>query len=298
MGTREREEPDDGGHHRQAQRRAHVPHGRVGRRLDGAALGALLLVAVVHLDGEVDAEPEQDREARDRDQGERDARQADGAEGAHDPDGHDHQGEQPPPDPEDQQQQQRHHPDRQGAQRGHAAPQVVVDLGEEHGRPTRQHLGSRHRVAGDDVVDHIGAAGLVVDRGVAREAHDDERVPVVEEVVAHGRADLAVGPEQEEVDEGRVVERLLAGRREPGQLAGDELVTLGAQGRLGGGRSLLLLGGREAVGGGVRPGRRGRGRRVALRGRGDQVGGDRQLPGGEVEGRGRAHDGGKLAAGP
>jgi hypothetical protein len=81
----------------------------------------------VHLDGEVDAQP--DEQPRDRHQGERDTGQADRPEGATGPHQHHRQGQQPPARPEHQKQHEHHHTDGDRRQRRHAALQVVVDLG-------------------------------------------------------------------------------------------------------------------------------------------------------------------------
>jgi hypothetical protein len=81
-------------------------------------------------------------------------------------------------------------------------------------------------VPGHDLVDEVDQPGLVLDRGVAREADQDQ--PVVEEVVAHRRPASAVGTEDQELGERGVVERLLTGRRQPRHLGGEQLLALSA----------------------------------------------------------------------
>ena len=245
----QRQEADDRGHHRQAQRRGHPTHRPVGGRLDRASICALLLEAVVHLDGEVDPEPDEDRQARDRDQRERDAGQPDGPEGADGADHHDDEGQQPPPGPEHHHQQERHHAHCDRAEQCHAAAEIVVDLGEQLRRAAGEHLDAFDRVVGHDVIDQLGRPGLVVDRRVAGEADEQQRVAFVEEVVAHCGTDLAIRTEHQELGEGRVVQRLLAGSGQPAHLGRQQLLALGSHRRAGRCGGCCLFGGRPPFGG-------------------------------------------------
>ena len=104
----QRQERDDAGDRGCDQRRRQVRHG-LGDRVLVVVEHHLLLDAVVDLDREVDAEPDQDRQTRDRDQRQVDADQAEDRERPDHADQHGEQREQAPPHPEHQGRARRHH---------------------------------------------------------------------------------------------------------------------------------------------------------------------------------------------
>ena len=102
-----------------------------GRLLDRVGLAVddhLLLDARVHLDRVVDADAEHHRQAGDGDDGERDAEVAGQAERPDDADEDDAERQEAPPHVEEHQQDHHHDGDGDGAEREHAARQVVVDV--------------------------------------------------------------------------------------------------------------------------------------------------------------------------
>src|SRR5581483_10670134 len=58
----QREEPDGGGDHGDDEWRRHRAHGALRRGRGAAPVAQLLLEAVLHLDGEIDTEPDEDRQ--------------------------------------------------------------------------------------------------------------------------------------------------------------------------------------------------------------------------------------------
>jgi hypothetical protein len=92
----DREERDHRGDGRHQQRRAEVVH-RLAERVGIAVDRALLLDAVLHLDRELDAEADEDRQAGDGDERQHGAGEAERTEPPHDADDHAGERQQPPP---------------------------------------------------------------------------------------------------------------------------------------------------------------------------------------------------------
>jgi hypothetical protein len=214
----------------------------------------------VHLDRVVDAHAEHDRQARDRDDRQGDAEVAGQAERPGDADEDDEQRQQPPPHPEQQHEDDDHDADGDGAQGEHAAPQIVVEVLEQHrgagggGRRAGERLGL------DDLLDPLAGGALALQRLVADQAGDGLGVGLVREERPQRLAYLAPVVEQQEVDPLGVVELVGArdradaaerGRRvlQPGGLAlGRRLAGAGVEQGLAGD----ALG--DVVGGVGRPG--------------------------------------------
>jgi hypothetical protein len=213
------EEPDHRGDHGDAERRPEPAD----RAPEGIAvgLGGLLLVAAVQLDGEIDAEADEDGQPGDGDHRERDAQVADHREPRRDPHRRHGEGEQPPACPQYEEQDHRHHHHGHQPGRGDVAAHAVVDLGEE-----RCGSGDRHREAvealpGSKLGHRRRRGGLFVDGGVPEQADDHQGVAGIGECAPQRRADLALFVEEQELDEARVGQGVLAGRRQPGGVGRD-----------------------------------------------------------------------------
>ncbi len=131
----------------------------------------LLLDAVVDLDREVDAHPDEDRKTRDRDERQADADHPEDRERPEHADDDGEQRQQPPPNPEHDEQDDRHQRQRCGSEAEHAALQIVVEIGEVHRRAGHREIESLELGVFQDVDDLLGARRLRVEIGVALE-HD------------------------------------------------------------------------------------------------------------------------------
>ena len=192
-----------------------------------------LLDPVVDLDREVDAEPDEDRETRDRDQAEVDADEAEDREGPQHADEHGEQRQEPPADPEHEPEHHCHHAERDRAQREHAALQVVVDLLEVHGRAGDREVEAVELDTVEDVEDLLGRGRLGVEVEVAPEHDAADRGLRVREGAGEREPDVAlvvrwslehpvdqlevVVPVDEHVVPRRIAEHLLVDLAEAGE---------------------------------------------------------------------------------
>ena len=178
----------------------------------------LLLVATVDLNGEVDAETDEDRESGDGHHGEGNPEIADHAKGPDHAERHHSERQQAPTDTEDQQQDAGHGQCRDPTEEGHVAAHPVVDLLHEErrtggdGADIAKAGGANH---GDDPVRR---RALLVDGQVAPEPHDHQRVAAVGKDAAERGAHRTGGVVDEEVDERRVGERMRPDGGEPGRV--------------------------------------------------------------------------------
>ena len=225
------------GEHRSDDRRDQRGHDiRQGRR-DRVRIVVehdFFLDPVVDLDGEVDAEADQDRQARDGDQRQIDAEVAQDREGPDDAEDHTEQGKQPPPHPEHQGENDCHDAECRRAELQHAALEVVVDVAQIERCAGRRDLETLEFGTLDDLDDGVGAGGQRVEIGIALEDDASDGRLVVGEgrrqrqpdraIVAVGRSDdlTAFGGEpgvvvEQQLDPVGIAELLLADARESGQ---------------------------------------------------------------------------------
>ena len=166
----QRHEGDDPGEGGSDQRRGQVGH-RLGDRVLVVVEHDLLLDAVVDLDREVDAEPDQDRQAGDRHQREVDADQSEDRERPDHADQHGEQRQQPPANAEHQRQHDHHDGDRRRTEGQHAALQIVVDLLQVDGRARHGEVESLERRRLENRQQVLGGSRLIVEAEIPVE-HD------------------------------------------------------------------------------------------------------------------------------
>ena len=202
---------DDG----DAERRPEVGQriSEAGKRA-AAALG-LLFEPAVHLDREVHAQPDEDRQAGDGDHGQRDAEVADQPERPNAADQHNAERQQPPARAKEEEEDDHHDCGGQHRHNRDALPHCVVDLLQQDRRPGRQDIDAGEVVIVYCIDGGGGGIALLVDRHIAIETHDHQRMLRVREDAGEIRPDCASLVEDKEVNELRIVQRLLPRRHQP-----------------------------------------------------------------------------------
>ncbi len=164
------EEGDDAGERGGEQRGREVGE-RFGDRVGLLVEHHLFLDTVVHLDREVDADTDQDRQTRDGDERQVDPDDAQDRERPQHADEHRQQRQQSPANPEHDGEDHGHQSERSGAEGEHAALEIVVDLGEVHRRAGDGELEAVEGCSVEHLEHVLGGRGLLVECGIAVE-HD------------------------------------------------------------------------------------------------------------------------------
>ena len=164
----QRKEREDAGNGCCDQRRGDVGH-RLRDRMVLVVKDDFFFDSVVDLDREVDAQPDQDRQTRDRHEREVDADQSQQRERPEHTDEDGEQREQAPADLEDDEEHDGHHGERSETERQHAAFEVVVDLRQVDGRTGHREIEAVEVGGVEDVDDLLGAGRLLVEAGIAFE---------------------------------------------------------------------------------------------------------------------------------